>query len=122
MSKYSIIIPVYNHLEEIQEMLESLIIQDLKDLEILIVEDGSTDKCENIVQKFTKKLNIKYYFKENTGQVIVEILIWKRYLANTLYSLIQTVYYLQNTSLRSVVLFFMEILICIHINSNKTPN
>lgn len=65
---YSIIIPVYNRPQEIDELLESLIHQDFeKEYEILIVEDGSKDTSEGIIKKYSCKLNIQYYFKENSG-------------------------------------------------------
>ena len=66
--KFSIIVPVYNRPKEIDELLESLTKQDFSDdFEILIVEDGSTDKSESIVEKYKSQLDLKYYFKENTG-------------------------------------------------------
>jgi glycosyltransferase involved in cell wall biosynthesis len=65
---FSIIIPVYNRPDEINELLESLIISDYnKEYEIVIVEDGSTISCKEEVEKFKDKLNISYYFKENSG-------------------------------------------------------
>jgi len=67
MPQYSVIIPVFNRPDEILEMLESLAIQGFQDMEILIVEDGSEEKCENLVQKFSERLDIKYFYKENSG-------------------------------------------------------
>jgi glycosyltransferase involved in cell wall biosynthesis len=65
---YSIIIPVFNRPQEIDELLESLTKQTYpKDFEVLIIEDGSTEKSEDIVSKYTDRLNIKYHFKENSG-------------------------------------------------------
>ena len=65
---FSIIIPVYNRPNEIDELLESLTKQDFSDdFEVLIIEDGSTIKSDIIVEKHKSKLNIKYFFKENTG-------------------------------------------------------
>ncbi len=65
---FSIIIPVYNRPEEIKEILESLVLSTYKkEYEIVIVEDGSTNSCKNIVDNFLDKLNISYFFKENTG-------------------------------------------------------
>jgi glycosyltransferase involved in cell wall biosynthesis len=59
---------VYNRPNEIDELLESLTQQDFTDdFEVLIVEDGSTVKSETIVEKYTSKLNLKYFFKENSG-------------------------------------------------------
>ena len=65
---FSLIIPVYNRPDEIEELLESLVLTQFeKDFEIVIVEDGSTNPCEHIIQKFKSKLAISYYFKENSG-------------------------------------------------------
>jgi glycosyltransferase involved in cell wall biosynthesis len=65
---FSIIVPVYNRPNEIDELLESLTKQDLShDFEVLIIEDGSTIKSDIIVEKYKSQLNIKYFFKENTG-------------------------------------------------------
>lgn len=66
--KFSIIIPVFNRPREIDELLETLTKQSYSNFEVLVVEDGSTQSCKNIVEKFTDQLNIHYYFKENSGQ------------------------------------------------------
>lgn len=65
--KYSIIIPVYNRPDEVDELLNSLLIQQFTDFEIVIVEDGSSIDCESIIGKYDKKLDIKYYKKNNSG-------------------------------------------------------
>jgi glycosyltransferase involved in cell wall biosynthesis len=65
---FSIIIPVYNRPNEIDELLESLTKQDFStDFEVLIIEDGSTQKSESSVEKYKDQLNLKYFFKENSG-------------------------------------------------------
>ena len=65
---FSIIIPVYNRPNEIDELLESLTKQGFSDnFEVLIIEDGSSDKSETIVEKYKSQLDLKYYFKENSG-------------------------------------------------------
>ena len=65
---FSIIVPVYNRPDEIDELLVSLIQQTYKiSYEVVIVEDGSTKKCDQIVAKYTDKLQIKYLSKLNTG-------------------------------------------------------
>ena len=65
---FSIIIPVYNRPDEVNELLESLQKSTYKEeFEIVIVEDGSTVSSEEVVAKFSNKLNINYYFKENSG-------------------------------------------------------
>ncbi len=66
--KYSIIVPVYNRPNEIDELLQSVIDQDFHhSFEILIIEDGSKETCENIIDGYTNKLDIRYFFKENSG-------------------------------------------------------
>ena len=65
---FSIIIPVYNRPNEIDELLESLSKQDFQEnFEVLIIEDGSTEKCDVVVEKYQENLNIHYFFKENSG-------------------------------------------------------
>ena len=65
---FSIIIPVYNRPNEIDELLESLTKQDFsKYYEVLIIEDGSTEKSNLIVAKYESVLDIKYFFKDNSG-------------------------------------------------------
>jgi len=64
---FSVIIPVYNRPGEVEELLDSLTKQTEKNFEIIIIEDGSVEKCEEIVKSYSEKLNIKYFFKENTG-------------------------------------------------------
>ncbi len=65
---FSIIIPVFNRPQEIEELLVSLSAQDIQeDLEVIVIEDGSTTPCKDIVKKFDSKLNIQYYYKENSG-------------------------------------------------------
>lgn len=65
---FSTIVPVFNRPEEVRELLESLQKQDFQeDFEVVIVEDGSSESSEDIVEKFQDKLNISYYYKENSG-------------------------------------------------------
>ena len=65
---FSIIIPVFNRPDEMNELLESLVLQNYNEIfEVIIIEDGSTISCENIVEKFKQKLNISYYLKYNSG-------------------------------------------------------
>ncbi len=65
--RFSVIVPVYNRPGEIKELLESLTTQTDKDFEIIIVEDGSTEKSDKIVENFSGKLKLKYFFKQNSG-------------------------------------------------------
>lgn len=65
--KYSVIIPVYNRPEELRELLESLAKQSYTDFEVLVVEDGSTKRSEEVYEQFVQRLRIQYYSKPNTG-------------------------------------------------------
>jgi glycosyltransferase involved in cell wall biosynthesis len=67
-SHFSIIIPVFNRPSEIDELMHSLSVQSFKnDFDVVIVEDGSTDTCESIIEKHQDTLSINYFFKENSG-------------------------------------------------------
>ena len=65
--KYSIIVPVYNRPDEVDELLESLTLQTLKDFEVIIVEDGSIKTCKDVCDKYANILDLHYYAKENSG-------------------------------------------------------
>lgn len=68
MRLYSVVIPVYNRPVEIRELLESLTRQTYRHFEVLVIEDGSTDTCKEVVGSFGDKLNVSYFYKENSGQ------------------------------------------------------
>jgi glycosyltransferase involved in cell wall biosynthesis len=65
--KFSIIIPVFNRPDEIDELLESLCQQTVKDFEVLIIEDGSVKPCKDVCDKYANVLDLHYYAKENSG-------------------------------------------------------
>lgn len=66
--QFSIIIPVYNRPDEVDELLKSLSLQNYQfPYEIIIVEDGSSNNCNSVVNNYTSQLNIRYFLKENTG-------------------------------------------------------
>jgi glycosyltransferase involved in cell wall biosynthesis len=66
--KYSIIVPVYNRPKEVDELLQSITNQDFDEtFEVLIIEDGSKDTSEKVVERFKDLLQVAYFFKENTG-------------------------------------------------------
>lgn len=64
---YSIIVPVYNRPDEVDELLESLTHQTFKQFEVIIVEDGSKNDCRSVVEKYSGALDIHYYYKDNSG-------------------------------------------------------
>ena len=65
--KYSIIVPVYNRPDEVDELLQSLCEQTVKDFEVIIVEDGSIKPCKDVCNKYAGILSLHYYAKENSG-------------------------------------------------------
>ena len=65
--KYSVIVPVYNRPDEVDELLESLSSQTFKDFEVVIVEDGSKITCKDVCDKYANILDLQYYYKENSG-------------------------------------------------------
>ena len=65
--KFSIIIPVYNRPDEVDELLQSLCEQTVKDFEVIIVEDGSINPCKDVCSKYAGILSLHYYAKENSG-------------------------------------------------------
>jgi len=63
----SLIVPVYNRATEVEELLASLIDQVDKDFEMIIIEDGSSQRCETIAEKYKSILRIRYHYKSNSG-------------------------------------------------------
>lgn len=70
MEKYSVIIPVYNRPDEIADLLESLATQTARNFEVIIVEDGSTKPCREVMRRYDGKVDVKYFFKDNEGRSI----------------------------------------------------
>lgn len=64
---FSIVIPVYNRPEEVDELLDSLTRQSNKNFEVIIAEDGSNNKCDSVVEKYSSQLAITYFEKTNSG-------------------------------------------------------
>lgn len=65
--KYSIIVPVYNRPDEVDELLDSLTRQAYSQFEVIIVEDGSATPCKDVCDKYNHVLDIHYFLKENSG-------------------------------------------------------
>ncbi len=65
---FSFIIPVYNRPDEIEELLHSFLSLQYKNpFEIVVIEDGSAVSSKKVIEKYSKKLTISYFEKENTG-------------------------------------------------------
>ncbi len=65
--KYSVIVPVYNRPQELDELLESLTHQTFKDFDVTIVEDGSKVPSDKIIEKYSDRLTLQYLYKPNSG-------------------------------------------------------
>lgn len=66
--QFSFIIPVYNRPDEIEELLQSFVaLKNTTPFEVVIVEDGSTVDSKTIIEQFKNKLDISYFYKENSG-------------------------------------------------------
>lgn len=70
VKKYSVIVPVYNRIDEVADLLESLAAQSARNFEVVIVEDGSTVPCREAVDRYADALEVRYYFKPNEGRSI----------------------------------------------------
>ena len=68
MERFSIIIPVYNRPDEVEELLASLTKQTDKGFEVLVIEDGSSVPCEEVCKRYAEQLDLHYYYKPNSGR------------------------------------------------------
>lgn len=65
---FSIIVPLYNRPQEIDELLFTLVQQDYQNFEVLIIEDGSKLDARSIVESYADRLTVRYFYKKNEGQ------------------------------------------------------
>lgn len=72
MMTFSIIVPVYNRPEELAELLDSLTVQafdkEAFDFEVVVIDDGSTNRAEEIALLYSTRLRLQYHYQQNTGQ------------------------------------------------------
>ncbi|MDD2511860.1 MAG: glycosyltransferase [Proteiniphilum sp.] len=64
---FSIVIPLYNRPDELDELLASLCEQTDKQFEVILAEDGSTQKSDHVAERYRDRLSITYFEKPNTG-------------------------------------------------------
>lgn len=64
---YSFIIPVYNRPDEVDELLDSLTRQTVRNFEVIVVEDGSQQPCREVCDRYAGSLDLKYFWKSNSG-------------------------------------------------------
>ncbi|MDE6491041.1 MAG: glycosyltransferase, partial [Muribaculaceae bacterium] len=70
MPKFSVIVPVYNRVDEVRDLMASLARQTCRDFEAVIVEDGSTEPCREVVEEYAGIVDARYYYKDNEGRSI----------------------------------------------------
>ncbi len=70
MPRFSVIVPVYNRIDEVDDLLKSLSEQSCKDFEVIIVEDGSTQPCGDTVERYKSLVDVRYFYKSNEGRSI----------------------------------------------------
>lgn len=67
MIKVSVIVPIYNAEKYLKQCLDSIVNQTLKEIEIILIDDGSTDSCAEICKEYLTDSRVIYYYKENEG-------------------------------------------------------
>ncbi len=67
MIKVSVVVPIYNADKYLEQCLDSVVNQTLKEIEIILIDDGSTDDSAKICQKYLSDNRVSYYYKENEG-------------------------------------------------------
>lgn len=68
MPKISIIVPIYNVEKYLKRCIDSILNQTFKDFELILVNDGSTDSCENICKEYmVKDKRLSYIYQNNRG-------------------------------------------------------
>ena len=66
MVKVSVIVPIYNASKYLSRCIDSILNQTLEDIEIILINDGSTDESHEIIDKYNDT-RIKYYKRKNFG-------------------------------------------------------
>ena len=65
---FSLIIPVYNRPQELDELLACIAQQTYTKFEVIVIEDGSQEKADQVANNYAKSVDLHYFFKENGGQ------------------------------------------------------
>ena len=68
--RFSVIVPVYNRIDEVADLLKSLAAQSDQGFEAIIVEDGSTEPCRDVCRRYEGVIDLQYHYKDNEGRSI----------------------------------------------------
>ena len=78
-NKLSVIVPVYNTEKYLSKCLNSIVNQSYKNLEILIINDGSTDGSLNIIKSLKMYIQMFLFITNRTQELLIqEILVFKK--------------------------------------------
>ncbi len=67
MPKVSVLIPVYGHAEYVLDSLDSVFAQSYDDFEVIVINDGSPDASESVLDSYIRSGEIRYVYQENKG-------------------------------------------------------
>lgn len=99
----SIIVPVYNVKNYLEQCLNSLANQTYKNIEVLLVNDGSTDGSDKICEKYSlKDSRFKKFDKPNSGPADARNLGIKTHMENILHLLTRTTMWIMDSSLNYI--------------------
>ena len=70
MTKFSLIIPVFNRPKELEELLQTVEKQSFEDYEVVVIEDGSSLKSEKTIEYYSSKIKLQYYIRDNVGPAL----------------------------------------------------
>ena len=65
MIKVSVIVPIYNAEKYLRQCIDSIVNQTLNDIEIILIDDGSTDNSAEICKAYLEDARVRYFYKEN---------------------------------------------------------
>ncbi len=65
----SVIIPSYNHQNYIEKAIKSVINQEYRNIELIVIDDGSVDNSFEIIKKLKRKYNFEFFYRKNLGLI-----------------------------------------------------
>lgn len=118
----SIIIPVYNKEKYIKKCLESITNQTYKNIEIIVINDGSTDNSENIIKEFAKKEKRIKVFTQSNGGVSKARNQGLKYASGEYILFVDADDYVEADYVEKMVAYKEDLIVCGYINVQKNGN